>query len=123
MLPAHVVNAPEIANPGFALLPRLLWNGRQNIAGFMQDFARGFYGSDLASDVLRLVAEADRANPRYLCTPERGDGPTRAAGLLKQAIARCDELEGSVSGRHRERLAGLAGALRYDLAQAEAGDT
>jgi hypothetical protein len=122
LLPASAVNAPEVANPGFALLPRLLWNRHQGVSRFVRGFARDFYGTDRASDLLSLVAAADRANPRYVCTPDRGDGPSRAAGLLKQALARCVDVEESVSGHYRERLAGLARVLRYDLARAEAGE-
>lgn len=123
MLPAGVENAPEVANPGFALLPRLLWNPRQDVASFVREFSRNFYGSERASAVLRAAAQADRVNPRYLCTPnDRGSGPKQAARLLKQAVERCQELEGAVTGHHRERLVGLRKALRYDLKRADAGD-
>ena len=123
MPPAEAASSPEVANPGYALLPRLLWNPRQDLAGFLRGFSRNFYGSELASGVLDLIVRADRVNPRYICTPEdRGDGPREAALLLKQAVARCQELEGAVEGRHRERLAGLRGALHYDLTRAQAGE-
>jgi hypothetical protein len=121
--PVDVARSPEVANPGFALLPRLLWNPHQDITAFMREFSRDFYGSESVSGVLRLVAQADRANPRYLCAPAaRGSGPGEAAGLLKQAVERCQELEDTVTGRHRERVAGLRRALQYDLTRAAAGD-
>jgi hypothetical protein len=122
MLPAEAADSPEVANPDFALLPRLLWNRREDVTGFVREFARDFYGSERAPEVLRLVAEADHTNPRFVCTPERGDGPGKAAKLLRQAIAQCEELSGAVRGRRRERVAGLARALRYDLGRAEAGE-
>jgi hypothetical protein len=122
MLPAEAVDSPEVANPDFALLPRLLWDRQEDVAGFVRGFARDFYGSERAPEVLRLVAEADRVNPRFLCTSERGNGPAKAAKLLGQAIARCEELSRMAEGRYRERAAGLARTLRYDLERAEAGE-
>jgi hypothetical protein len=122
MPPAEAAGSPEVASPGYALLPRLLWNPRQSLAGFIRDFSRSFYGTELASGVLDLAAQTDRVNPRYICTPEdRGDGPKQAALVLEEAVARCRDLEGAVEGRHRERLAGLRGALQYDLTRAAAG--
>jgi hypothetical protein len=122
MLPAEAADSPVVANPDFALLPRLLWNPQEDVAGFVRGFARDYYGSGRAADVLRLVAEADRVNPRFLCTPERGDGPAKAAKLLNQAILQCQELSRSAEGRCRERAAGLARTLRYDLERAQSGE-
>jgi len=123
MLPREAVGSPEASHPGYALLPRLLWNPRLDMAGFLADFARSFYGTDRATAVLDLVAGADAANPRYVCeATDRSGGARAAAGLLRQAVARCRQLEKDAEGRHRERLAGLGVALQYDLARAEAGE-
>jgi hypothetical protein len=123
MPPRDAVGTPEVANPDYALLPRLLWNPKQDIAGYLREFATNYYGTARAADVLDLIAQVDRANPRRVCTEEaRGDGPKQAARLLKRAIARCATLEGAATGRHQERLAGLRATLTYDLSRAEAGD-
>ncbi len=123
MPPADAAASPEVATPAYALLPRLLWDPRQDLAAFLRDFARNFYGTESASGLLNRVSQADRANPRYVCALEdRGEGLRQAALHLEEAVKLCRELASRAEGRHRERLAGLEGALRYDLAQAAAGE-
>ena len=122
MPPAEAAGSPEIANPDYALVPRLLWNPGEDVVGFLRDFCRNFYGTERASDVLDLVARADRVNPRYVCAPAaRGDGCRRAAVLLEEAVRLCRELESAAEGRHAERLAGLRRVLQDDQGRAAAG--
>jgi hypothetical protein len=123
MPPAEAAGSPEVATASYALLPRLLWNPRQDSWALLRDFCRTFYGSESALGVLELVARADRANPRYVCTPDdRGDGPRKAARWLEQAVAGCQQVEDTLEGRHRERLSGLRRTLQYDVGRARAGE-
>jgi hypothetical protein len=123
MPPPNVGHVPELANPGFALLPRLLWNPRTEAAAFLREFAQRYYGTAQAAAVLDLVQQADRANPRYACeATDRRRAAKEAARLLARAVERAGDLERSAFTPHRERLGALGTMLRHDLALAEAGE-
>jgi hypothetical protein len=122
MPPPDVGHVPELANPGFAFLPRLLWNPHTEAAAFLRRFAQHYYGAAQAAAVLDLVQQADRANPRYACeATDRKRGARGAARLLARAMERIDELARAAAPPHRERLGALGTMLRHDLACAEAG--
>lgn len=123
MPPATLGHVPELANPGFALLPRLLWDPQTDAAAFLKGFARNYYGTARAASVLGLVQQADREHPRYQCdASDRVRGARRAAKLLARAVAQCGDLEREAAHPRRSRLAALGKMLRHDLAQAKAGE-
>jgi hypothetical protein len=111
MPPPDVGHVPELANPGFALLPRLLWNPRTDGDAFLREFAHDYYGAAQAAAALDLVRR--RSPTRYACPAS--DRSRRGARPLSRARWRTSSELEHVAPRRTRSASPLGTMLRHDL--------
>lgn len=87
----------RFAQPGFALLPKLLWNPALALRSHLDDFCQRIGDGTKTRKLMELVEKADRENAMYSCMPSSGTQCcAKADALYRRAMKR---MEGEDAGK------------------------